>query len=39
LEDGDFIGMDYQKNIYVITHDPYEIKPLKGSLIEVVKST
>ncbi len=35
LEDGDFIGMDFEKNIYEITHDPYEIKLMKCNLIEV----
>ena len=25
LEDGDFIGIDTQKNIYLITHDPFKI--------------
>lgn len=30
LEDGDFIGMDENKNFYEITHDPFEIKQLKN---------
>lgn len=37
LEDGDFIGMDKQKNIYMITHDPYEIKKLEISLEETIQ--
>jgi hypothetical protein len=32
LEDGDFIGIDKKKNIYKITHDPYEITKLDGEL-------
>lgn len=36
LEDGDFIGMDYEKNIYEISHDPLEIKHLNLSLFEVL---
>jgi hypothetical protein len=35
LEDGDFIGIDYDKNIYEITHDPLEIKLLNCSLAEI----
>jgi len=34
--DGDFIGMDSDKKIYKITHDPYEIKLLSESLIDVL---
>lgn len=34
LEDGDFIGIDREKNVYRITHDPYEIKILKGGIVE-----
>ncbi len=32
LEDGDFIGMDKQKRVYTITHDPYAIVLLNESL-------
>lgn len=32
LEDGDFIGLDREKNVYRITHDPYEIKLLEGGI-------
>lgn len=38
LEDGDFVGIDLNKNIYKITHDPFEIRNLEGSLIEILKS-
>ena len=37
LEDGDFIGMDENKNIYEITHDPYEMKLLNTSLDKILK--
>ena len=36
LEDGDFIGIDSEKIIYKITHDPYEITPLRESLETVL---
>lgn len=29
IEDGDFIGIDLENNIYRITHDPFEISMLK----------
>lgn len=29
LEDGDFVGMDVDNNIYLITHHPFEIKNMK----------
>ena len=32
LEDGDFIGIDRDKNVYRITHDPFEIKLLDGNI-------
>lgn len=38
LEDGDFIGIDYDKKIYKITHDPFEITPIEGTVMEIVKS-
>lgn len=38
LEDGDFLGIDLEKNIYHITHDPYEIKELNNSLINNLNS-
>lgn len=37
LEDGDFIGMDREKRVYTIRHDPYEIVPLDKSLREFLK--
>jgi len=37
LEDGDFIGIDYEKNIYKITHDPFEIRQLNCGLSSVLK--
>jgi hypothetical protein len=39
LEDGDFIGMDKEKNNYKITHDPYEIVLLNCSLKEALEIT
>jgi len=36
LDDGDFIGMDMDKKIYKITHDPFEIIELDGTLAEVI---
>lgn len=38
LEDGDFIGIDDEKNVYKLTHDPYEITLLNKSLVEVLKA-
>jgi hypothetical protein len=38
LEDGDFIGIDDKKNVYKITHDPYEIKLLSSDLLTILKS-
>jgi hypothetical protein len=32
LEDGDFIGIDEDKNVYQITHDPFEIRRLEGDI-------
>lgn len=32
LGDGDFIGIDLEKNVYKITHDPFEIIPVNGNL-------
>ena len=37
LEDGDFIGMDAEKNVYEITHDPYEIVLIKDKLLPFLK--
>jgi hypothetical protein len=38
LEDGDFIGMDLDKKVYKITHDPYEIVELQDSLKEILEN-
>jgi hypothetical protein len=38
LEDGDFIGMDIEKNIYQITHDPFEIKLIGSDLASVLNA-
>ena len=38
VADGDFIGIDKNKNIYLVTHDPYEIRKLNGSLIEILEN-
>lgn len=37
LEDGDFIGIDQEKHVYKITHDPFGIKLLDKSLIQLLK--
>jgi hypothetical protein len=39
IGDGDFIGIDTNKNIYKITHDPYEIVRIEKSLLEVLNNT
>ncbi|MDD7886038.1 hypothetical protein [Flavivirga sp. 57AJ16] len=36
LEDGDFIAVDKEKNIYKITHDPYEILLLNETTLKDV---
>ncbi|GGA67203.1 hypothetical protein GCM10008015_04920 [Flavobacterium palustre] len=36
LEDGDFLGIDIDKNVYKITHDPFEINPLSDKLEEIL---
>lgn len=36
LEDGDFIGMDLDKKIYQIKHDPFEIVELDKPLSEIL---
>jgi len=38
LEDGDFIGIDKEKSVFKITHDPFEITQLDKTLIEVLNS-
>ncbi len=38
LENSDFIGMDLDKKIYKITHDPYEIVELEESLKEILEN-
>lgn len=38
LEDGDFIGIDQQNNIYKVTHDPYELNPiLRDNLLSILQ--
>lgn len=37
FEDGDFIGIDENKHIYKITHDPFLIEKLDISLIDALK--
>ena len=39
LEDGDFIGIDKDKKVYKITHDPFEIILLQGELLEILNDT
>ena len=36
--DGDFIVMDKKKNVYKITHDPYEIDLLETNLLSFLKN-
>lgn len=36
LQDGDFIGIDYEKNVYEIRHDPFEIKLLDSNLFQIL---
>jgi hypothetical protein len=38
LEDGDFIGIDSNKVIYKITHDPFEIIPLNETLEQLLRN-
>lgn len=37
LDDGDFIGIDQNKVVYKITHDPFEIAPLNETLEQIFK--
>lgn len=37
LEDGDFIGIDYEKNVYEVRHDPFEIKYIDSNLFDVLE--
>jgi hypothetical protein len=37
-EDGDFIGVDKDKNVYKITHDPFEINGVDKSLLQILSS-
>jgi hypothetical protein len=36
LEDGDFIGVDLNKKVYKVTHDPFEVVELTQELSEVL---
>jgi len=36
LGDGDFIGIDMEKNIYQITHDPFEIRLIGSDLTSIL---
>ena len=38
LEDGDFVGLDINKRVYKITHDPMEVVLLDMSIIDVLKA-
>ena len=38
LEDGDFIGIDADKNVFKIIHDPFEIIRLNESLLEALQA-
>lgn len=37
IEDGDFYGMDLNKNLYKITHDPYNIEKMDISLSDLME--
>jgi len=37
LTDSDFIAMDTEKNIYQVTHDPYEISLMEEDLLALLK--
>ncbi|CAA0211152.1 conserved hypothetical protein [Tenacibaculum maritimum] len=39
LDDGNFIGIDIEKEVYKITHNPLEIKKISLPLKEVLKSS
>lgn len=36
IENGDFIGIDIDKNIYKVTHDPFELKLLSDKLKDIL---
>ncbi len=36
LENGDFIGIDMEKNLYKITHDPFEVNKLDVDLLHIL---
>lgn len=38
LGDGDFIGIDSNKNVFKITHDPFEVIKINESLTEVLRT-
>ena len=38
LDDGDFIGIDTNKNVYAISHDPFEIKQIGTSILDILRS-
>lgn len=37
IEDGDFLGIDINKNVYEITHDPFKINLQKNELVYLLK--
>lgn len=37
VADGDFLGIDNNKNVYVVSHDPYRVKKLDGNLVEILE--
>jgi hypothetical protein len=39
LDDGDFIAVDENKDIFKITHDPFEITRIEGKFIDILKSS
>jgi len=36
LEDGDFIAIDTKREVYKVTHDPFEILPINLDLIDIL---
>jgi hypothetical protein len=38
IGDGDFIGVDAEKNVYKVTHDPFEITLLEGDLSQTLEA-
>jgi hypothetical protein len=39
IADGDFIGIGADKKLYKISHDPFEVIEVHGSLSEILSTT